>query len=60
MNRKAIDGVPVLHMYADEAAVTVRFSETESENLREQVRDILTGAYEERFQEELALRGQAM
>lgn len=60
LNRKTAEGVPVLYVYTDEATVTVRFSETESESVKEKVRDILTGAYEERSQEELILQAQSM
>lgn len=41
---------PVFRLYISGAAVTVRFSEEESTDVRCRVRDILTGAYGERLQ----------
>lgn len=41
---------PVFRLYVKGAAVTVRFSEEESADVRCRIRDILTGAYGERLQ----------
>lgn len=41
---------PVFRLYVKGSAVTVRFSEEESADVRCRIRDILTGAYGERLQ----------
>ena len=41
---------PVFRLYVKGAAVTVRFSEEKSMDVRCRIRDILTGAYGERLQ----------
>ncbi len=46
---------PVFRLYVKGAAVTVRFSEEESEDVICWVRDILTGAYGERLQRDSLL-----
>jgi len=46
---------PVFRLYVKGAAVTVRFSEEESEDVKCRVRDILTGAYGERLQRDSLL-----
>lgn len=48
---------PVFRLYVQDAAVMVRFSEEESEDVKCRVRDILTGAYGERLQREKLLCG---
>ena len=41
---------PVFRLDVNGAVVTVRFSDTETEDVKARVRDILTESYEERFQ----------
>ncbi len=41
---------PVFRLNMNGAAVTVRFSDTETADVKARIRDILTESYEERFQ----------
>lgn len=41
---------PVLRIRLGKDEVTVRFSDTESDNVKGKIRDILTASYEERMQ----------
>lgn len=50
MNAKNVDISPVLEWYVNDTVVTVAFSTQEGVNVKEQIRDILTQAYEERLQ----------
>lgn len=46
---ESVDGRPLFKTMAGDDEVAVRFSETESEDVKGKVRDILTSAYEERM-----------
>ena len=48
---------PILEWYVNHVVVTVAFSTQEGVNVREQIRDILTQAYEERLQNEMKKQG---
>lgn len=50
MTEIKISSSPVLRLNLKGAAVTVRFSDTETEDVKGRIRDILTESYEERFQ----------
>ena len=41
---------PIFEWYVNHTVVTVAFSTQEGENVKEQIRDILTRVYEERFE----------
>ena len=45
------DKNPVFYLDVNSTTVTLRFCEVETKDLKERVRDILTAAYEERFQQ---------
>ena len=53
MTYKRIEKSPVLEWYVNHVLVTVAFSTQEGVNVKEQIRDILTQAYEERLQHEM-------
>ena len=44
------NGSPVFRFDINGAAVTVRFSDTETADVKDKIREILTESYEERFQ----------
>lgn len=46
-------GNPVFQLDIDGTVVVVRFSETETADIKARVRDILTESYEERFQRKI-------
>lgn len=50
MSENKKSGSPVFRLSLKGAAVTVRFSDTETDDVKSRVRDILTESYEERFQ----------
>jgi len=50
MSERKISSSPVLRLNLKGAAVTVRFSDTETDDVKGRIRDILTESYEERFQ----------
>jgi len=50
MSERKISSSPVLRLNLKGAAVTVRFRDTEMEDVKGRIRDILTESYEERFQ----------
>ena len=53
MKDRNVSKNPVLEWYVNHAVVTVAFSTQEGVNVKEQIRDILTQAYEERLQNEM-------
>ena len=54
------DKNPVMRLYINSSAVTIMFSGDEGAEVKNKVRDILTEAYEERFQKGLVPCGQAL
>lgn len=50
MSENRTSGSPVFRLDIGGAAVTVRFSDTETTDVKVRIRDILTESYEERFQ----------
>lgn len=52
MKAKNMDTSPVLEWYVNDTVVTVAFSTQEGVNVKEQIRDILTQAYEERLRKQ--------
>lgn len=50
MSETRTSGSPVFRLDIGGAAVTVRFSDTETTDVKVRIRDILTESYEERFQ----------
>lgn len=50
MSENNNSGNPVFRLDISGAAVMVRFSDTETADVKERIRDILTESYEERFQ----------
>ena len=50
MSENQKNGSPVFWIDINGAVVTVRFSDTETADVKARVRDILTESYEERFQ----------
>ena len=50
MSENQKNGSPVFRIDINGAVVTVRFSDTETADVKARVRDILTESYEERFQ----------
>lgn len=50
MSENNNSGNPVFRFDMGGAAVTVRFSDTETADVKDRIRDILTESYEERFQ----------
>ena len=53
LERKTIGESPVLQFYVNHSVVTVMFSNKGGLDVKEQIRNILTKAYEERFQKEI-------
>jgi hypothetical protein len=54
------DRNPVMRLHINSSAVTIMFSGSEDTDVKNKVRDILTEAYEERFQKEFIPCGQAL
>lgn len=50
------DNNPVFHFGMNGSSVVLRFSENESVGLKDEVRDILTAAYEDRIQNNFGLK----
>ena len=50
MSESQKNGSPVFRLDINGAAVTVRFSDTETADVKDRIREILTESYEERFQ----------
>lgn len=50
MSESKISVSPVFRLNLKGAAVTVRFSDTETDDVKSRIRDILTESYQERFQ----------
>lgn len=50
MSENNNNGNPVFRLDIGGAAVMVRFSDTETTDIKDRIRDILTESYEERFQ----------
>lgn len=59
MEKKDTGSAPVMRLHVNDSTVTVMFSNQEESDVKNRVRDILTEAYEERFQRESLLYGQA-
>ena len=47
--------IPSFQLRINDSAVSVRFSNSAEQDVRTRVRDILTEAYEERFQQEISV-----
>lgn len=54
------DKNPVMRLHINSSVVTIMFSGSEGAEVKNKVRDILTEAYEERFQKEFIPCGQAL
>ncbi|MCM1193129.1 MAG: hypothetical protein NC305_14890 [Lachnospiraceae bacterium] len=50
MSEDKVNGSPVFRLNLKDAVVTVRFSDTETDDVKGRIRDILTESYEERLQ----------
>jgi len=53
MSENSKTGSPVFRLDIGGAAVTVRFSDTETADIKARIRDILTESYEERFERDM-------
>lgn len=53
MERRKIAKSPVLQFYVNDSSVTMMFSSKDGLDVKEHIRNILTRAYEERFQKEI-------
>jgi hypothetical protein len=53
LERKTIEGSPVLQFYVNDSMVTVMFRNKRGLDVKKHIRNILTKAYEERFQKEI-------
>lgn len=60
MENSKAERIPVLQIRANGSVVNVIFNGNDGTDVKNRVRDILTEAYEERFQKELASCGQTM
>ncbi len=49
----AQDSSPVFRFHLNGMPITIRFSDTESQNIKDRIRDILTESYEERIQRQI-------
>lgn len=53
MSENKVNGSPVFRLNLKGAVVTVRFSDTETADVKNRIRDILTESYAERFQRDI-------
>lgn len=60
MENMRTDRNPVMRLHINSSAVTIMFSGSEGTDVKNKVRDILTEAYEERFQKEFIPCDQAL
>ena len=60
MENMRTDRNPVMRLHINSSAVTIMFSGSDGTDVKNKVRDILTEAYEERFQKEFIPCGQAL
>ena len=59
MEKRETGRNPVMQLHVNASTVTVMFSDNGEADVKNRVRDIPTEAYEERFQRESLLYGQA-